>query len=66
MLIPMLHDFKQEQHGAILKKISEAVDARGLKPLLDEMQFSLSELGQAIGNRTNVQNEKENSTYRRH
>ena len=47
MLIPMLHDFRREQHGAILSKLAEIVDAGALTPLLDEKQFGLSEVGQA-------------------
>lgn len=47
MLIPMLHDHKREEHGAILAKLSELVDACALKPLLDEKRFGLSEVGQA-------------------
>lgn len=47
MLIPMLHDHKREEHGAILSKLSEIVDAGALKPLLDEQQFDLTAVGQA-------------------
>ena len=47
MLIPMLHDFKRDQHGTILAKLSEIVDAGGLKPLLDEKQFCLADVGKA-------------------
>lgn len=47
MLIPMLYDHKREEHGAILAKLSEIVDAGALKPLLDEKQFGLAEVGQA-------------------
>lgn len=47
MLIPMLHNHKREAHAAILQALSEIVDAGGLKPLLDEKQFSLDEVGQA-------------------
>jgi len=47
MLIPMLYDHKREEHGAILAKLAEIVDAGALKPLLDEMQFRLEEVGKA-------------------
>nr|WP_067291466.1 zinc-dependent alcohol dehydrogenase family protein [Marinobacterium profundum] len=47
MLIPMLHNHKREAHGAILAKLSEIVDAGGLKPLLDDKRFGLTEVGDA-------------------
>jgi len=47
MLIPMLYDHKREEHGAILAKLAEIVDAGALKPLLDETQFGLQEVGKA-------------------
>lgn len=47
MLIPMLHNHKREDHAAALSKIAEIADAGGLKPVLDESQFSLDEIGQA-------------------
>ena len=47
MLIPMLHDHKREEHGAILSALREIVDAGVLKPLLDERQFGLAAVGQA-------------------
>jgi len=47
MLIPMLYDHKREVHGAILAKLAEIADAGALKPLLDETQFSLEEVGKA-------------------
>ena len=47
MLIPMLYDHKREEHGAILAKLAEIVDAGALKPLLDETQFGLEEAGKA-------------------
>lgn len=47
MLIPMLYNHKREEHGAILRKLSEIVDAGELKPLLDDNQFDLAEAGQA-------------------
>lgn len=47
MLIPMLHNFKREQHASILKELADIVDAGGLTPVLDGSQFSLSEADQA-------------------
>jgi NADPH:quinone reductase-like Zn-dependent oxidoreductase len=47
MLIPMLHNFKREAHGEILTKLTEIVDAGGLKPVLDETSFSLVQAGEA-------------------
>lgn len=47
MLIPMLHNHKREEHGAILTKLAEIADAEALKPLLDDTQFALEDIGQA-------------------
>lgn len=47
MLIPMLHNHKREEHGAILAKLSEIVDAGALKPLVDEEKFNLAEVEKA-------------------
>ncbi|HQU89818.1 zinc-dependent alcohol dehydrogenase family protein [Denitromonas sp.] len=47
MLIPMLYKHKREQHGAILTKLAEIVDAGALKPLLDEPRFGLDAVGDA-------------------
>jgi alcohol dehydrogenase len=47
MLIPMLYGHKREEHGAILAKLAEIADAGTLKPLLDETQFGLEEVGKA-------------------
>ncbi|EMI22967.1 zinc-containing alcohol dehydrogenase superfamily protein [Rhodopirellula maiorica SM1] len=47
MLIPMLHNFKREQHGEILRKLASICESGGLKPVLDEQRFSLDEVGQA-------------------
>ncbi|WP_425407638.1 zinc-dependent alcohol dehydrogenase family protein [Hwanghaeella sp.] len=47
MLIPMLHDYKREEHGAILACLSEIVDAGGLRPLLDTPRYTLGEVGRA-------------------
>jgi len=47
MLIPMLHNHKRAEHARILKDIADVVDNGGLKPVLDDVQFSLEEAGQA-------------------
>lgn len=47
MLIPMLHNFKREQHGSILRNLTQIVESGGLKPVLDEKQYSLEQVGQA-------------------
>lgn len=47
MLIPMLHNHKREDHGAILADIAKIVDAGSLSPLLDEQTFGLDEIGAA-------------------
>lgn len=47
MLIPMLHNHKREEHGAILTKLAEIADAGALKPLLDDTRFALKDIGQA-------------------
>lgn len=47
MLIPMLHDHQRQAHGDILAQLAHIVDQGGVKPLLDEQTFSLSEAGKA-------------------
>lgn len=47
MLLPMIHDHKRQEHGDILAKLAEIVDAGAITPLLDEMSFSFSEAGEA-------------------
>lgn len=47
MLIPMLHNYKREAHGEILRKIAKIVENGELKPILDEQKFSLEEAGKA-------------------
>jgi len=47
MLIPMLHNHHREAHGEILAQLAQIVDQGGVKPLLDEQTFSLSEVGKA-------------------
>jgi NADPH2:quinone reductase len=47
MLIPMLHNYNREQHGEILTKLAEIVDAGKLKPVVDEHAFTLEDVGKA-------------------
>lgn len=47
MLIPMLHNHKRKQHGEILRDLSKIAEAGALKPLLDENNFSLENVGDA-------------------
>lgn len=47
MLIPMLHNHKREQHGEILARLAEIVDAGQLTPVVDEQHFTLEEVGKA-------------------
>ena len=47
MLIPMLHNHKREEHGEILHKLTLIIESGDLKPIIDEMQFSLEEVGKA-------------------
>ena len=55
MLIPMLYNHKREEHGAILAKLAEIVDAGALKPLLDETPFGLEEADKAYDRLTSGQ-----------
>jgi alcohol dehydrogenase len=55
MLLPMLYNHKREEHGVILAKLSEIVDAGALKPLLDEKKFNLTEVGKAYDRLTSGQ-----------
>lgn len=47
MLIPMLHDYKREQHREILTQLTNIVDAGKLQAVVDEQPFSLEDIGQA-------------------
>ena len=55
MLIPMLYDYKREEHGAMLAELAGIVDAGALRPLLDETQFDLLEVGKAHDHLTSGQ-----------
>ena len=47
MLIPMLHNFRRQDHANILGDLAQICESGGLKPVLDEDQFSLEQVGQA-------------------
>lgn len=47
MLIPMLHNHGRAEHGEILAKLTQIIEAGHLKPVLDESHFSLEEVAQA-------------------
>ena len=47
MLIPMLHNFRREQHAEILSNLARIVDDGGLTPVLDDNRYSLEQAGQA-------------------
>ena len=47
MLIPMLHNFRRQQHASILKALTTIVEAGGLKPVLDDTSFGLADIGEA-------------------
>ena len=47
MLIPMLHDFRRQQHHEILADMARIADAGALKPIIDDQVFPLEEVGQA-------------------
>jgi len=55
MLIPMLYNHNREDHGSILAKLAEISDAGALKPLLDETQFGLEDVGKAYDRLTSGQ-----------
>lgn len=47
MLIPMIHDQGRAEHGEILATLTNIAEAGGLQPVLDEQQFSMTEVGKA-------------------
>lgn len=47
MLIPMLHGFRRQDHGDILLKLTQIIEAGGLKPIVDDCQFTLEQAGEA-------------------
>ncbi|MDA8564287.1 zinc-binding dehydrogenase [Mariniblastus sp.] len=44
---PILHNFKREQHAEILRDLARIFESGGLKPVLDDNNFSLEQAGQA-------------------
>ena len=55
MLIPMLHNHRREEHGAILARLGQIADAGELRPLLDDPRFTLSNVGEAYDRLTSGQ-----------
>ncbi|WP_251359184.1 zinc-dependent alcohol dehydrogenase family protein [Kangiella sp. TOML190] len=47
MLIPMLHNFKREQHQHILTELARIADEGKLKPIVDKVDFQLEDIGKA-------------------
>lgn len=47
MLIPMLHGYKRQAHGEILRALAQIVEAGALTPVLDETHYSLADVGHA-------------------
>lgn len=47
MLIPMLHNHRRSDHADILKSLARICEEGGLKPMLDEENFSLDQVGEA-------------------
>lgn len=47
MLIPMLHNFKREEHAEILRSLTQIAESGGLTPVLDEKRYSIEEAGEA-------------------
>ena len=47
MLIPMLHNFKRETHGEILRNVAQIAESGDLIPVLDDPHFSLEQAGEA-------------------
>lgn len=52
MLIPMLHGQNRQNHGDILQKITDIVDAGHLTPVVDEKEFSLESVADAYARLT--------------
>ena len=47
MLIPMLHNYKREQHGHMLSEIAAIADQGKLKPVVDEEYYELKDIAKA-------------------
>lgn len=55
MLIPMLHNTKREEHGAILSDLTQIVEAGHLMPVLDENRYSFEQVADAYARLTSGQ-----------
>lgn len=47
MLIPMIHNYKRNEHAKILQALAEIIEAGKLKPVLDDTSFRLEQAGLA-------------------
>jgi len=47
MLIQMIHNVKRKDHARILSELTKIVEAGHLRPVLDEMHFSMTDIGNA-------------------
>ena len=47
MLIPMLHNHHREDHAEILRNLTQIVESGGLRPVVDESDYTLEEAGKA-------------------
>jgi len=47
MLIPMLHNYKREDHQRILTEVTKIVESGNLKPFVDHHHYSLEEVDKA-------------------
>ncbi|QBY05345.1 quinone oxidoreductase [Thalassotalea sp. HSM 43] len=47
MLIPMIHNHKRAEHGAILTKLAEIIDAGHMQVIVDEQRYTLEQAGAA-------------------
>jgi NADPH:quinone reductase len=53
MLIPMLNDYRRQDHGDILATLARIADAGALKPLIDPNRFTLNHVTEAHDHLTN-------------
>lgn len=47
MLIPMLHNYKRNDHAHILTEVAKIIEAGNLTPVVDENKFSLNDINEA-------------------
>ena len=52
ILIPMIHSHNRKAHGEILTALTKIIEAGDLKPIVDEKNFSLKEVGGAYAHLT--------------